>query len=235
MSSPPKRPAAASPSRGHHQRPGKARSAVVLAFVLGWGTVSAQSVALQGMLGSKALLIVDGDPPRSVAPGEAHKGVKVLSTAGDQAVVEINGKRHTLRVGDAPASVGTGAAGPRGNRIVLTAGSNGHFLSQGSINGRAAYFMVDTGASGVGIGAPDAERMGINYRAGRPVRMNTANGVAQGWLVKLSSVRIGDVEVYEVDAVVGEQPMPYVLLGNSFLTRFQMRRDNDQLVLERRY
>jgi aspartyl protease family protein len=34
---------------------------------------------------------------------------------------------------------------------------------------------------------------------------------------------------------VGEQPMPYVLLGNSFLTRFQMRRDNDQLVLERRY
>jgi aspartyl protease family protein len=29
--------------------------------------------------------------------------------------------------------------------------------------------------------------------------------------------------------------MPYVLLGNSFLTRFSMRRDNDQMVLERRY
>ena len=29
--------------------------------------------------------------------------------------------------------------------------------------------------------------------------------------------------------------MPFVLLGNSFLTRFQMKRDNDQMVLERRY
>ena len=211
------------------------RSGVALLLLAAAGCAQAQSVALQGMLGSKALLIVDGGAPRSVAPGETHQAVKVLSTSGDQAVVEINGKRHSLRVGDAPASVGSGAAGPRGNRIVLTASTNGHFLSQGAINGRAAYFMVDTGASGVGIGAPDAERLGINYRAGRPVRLNTANGVAQGWFVKLASVRIGDVEVYEVDAVVGEQPMPYVLLGNSFLTRFQMKRDNDQMVLERRY
>jgi aspartyl protease family protein len=29
--------------------------------------------------------------------------------------------------------------------------------------------------------------------------------------------------------------MPYILLGNSFLSRFQMRRDNDMMVLERRY
>jgi aspartyl protease family protein len=29
--------------------------------------------------------------------------------------------------------------------------------------------------------------------------------------------------------------MPFVLLGNSFLGRFQMKRDNDQMVLERRY
>ena len=211
------------------------RSGIALLLLLvAAGCAQAQSVALQGMLGSKALLIVDGGAPRSVAPGETHQGVKVLSTSGDHAVVEINGKRHSLRVGDAPASVGSGAAGPRGNRIVLTASTNGHFLSQGAINGRAAYFMVDTGASGVGIGAPDAERLGINYRAGRPVRLNTANGVAQGWFVKLASVRIGDVEVYEVDAVVGEQPMPYVLLGNSFLTRFQMKRVNDMLTLEKR-
>ncbi len=66
----------------------------------------AQTVMLQGMLGAKALLIVDGAAPRSVAAGDSHQGVKVVSTAGDQAVVEIGGKRHTLRVGEAPASVG---------------------------------------------------------------------------------------------------------------------------------
>jgi aspartyl protease family protein len=64
--------------------------------------------------------------------------------------------------------------------------------------------------------------------------MNTANGAAQGWLIKLSSLRIGDVEVYEVDAVVGPN-MPYALLGNSFLSRFSMNRTSDLMVLERRY
>jgi aspartyl protease family protein len=29
--------------------------------------------------------------------------------------------------------------------------------------------------------------------------------------------------------------MPFVLLGNTFLNRFQMRRENDVLTLERRY
>ena len=65
--------------------------------------------------------------------------------------------------------------------------------------------------------------------------MSTANGVVAAWKVRLDSVRIGDVEVHGVDAVVAPHAMPYILLGNSFLTRFQMRRDNDQLVLERRY
>ena len=40
------------------------------------------------MLGSKALLVVDGAAPKTVAAGETHQGVKVLSTSGDQAVVE---------------------------------------------------------------------------------------------------------------------------------------------------
>jgi aspartyl protease family protein len=208
-----------------------------LAFVLAAasGIAAAQSVALQGMLGSKALLIVDGSPPKSVAPGESHQGVKVLSTLGDQAVVEIGGKRHTLRVGDAPASVGGGAGPARGTRIVLTAGTGGHFMSQGAINGRAVVFMLDTGATAVSLSQSEAERVGLNYRQGRPVQMSTANGVAPAWLVKLASVRLGDVEVYDVDAVVSPAPMPFVLLGNSFLTRFQMKRDNDQMVLERRY
>jgi aspartyl protease family protein len=52
--------------------------------------------------------------------------------------------------------------------------------------------------------------------------------------VKLGTVRVGDVEVREVDAVVSPQPMPFVLLGNSFLTRFQMKRDNDTLRLEKK-
>jgi aspartyl protease family protein len=202
--------------------------------LFGAAAASAQSVALQGMMGAKALLIVDGAAPKTVAPGDAHRGVKVISTSGDEAVVEIAGKRHLLRVGDAPASVGGGGI-VRGNRIVLTAGTGGHFTTQGTINGQAVRFLVDTGATSIALGAPEAERIGLNYKSGQPAWGSTANGTVAIWHVKLSSVRIGDVEIYDVDASVLPAGMPYVLLGNSFLGRFQMRRDNDQMVLERRY
>ena len=196
----------------------------------------AESVALAGMLGSKALLIVGGGAPKSVAAGELHQGIKVISTSGDQAVIEQDGKRATLRVGEAPVSMGgSGNSAPKGSRIVLTAGSGGHFMTGGQINGKAVQFMVDTGASSVAMSALDADRAGINYKGGQAVNISTANGVIQGYRIKLASVRVGDVEIYEVDAVVTPQPMPYMLLGNSFLTRFQMLRENDQMTLVRRY
>jgi aspartyl protease family protein len=208
---------------------------IAASLALAARTVFAQSVALQGMLGSKALLIVDGAAPKSVAPGETHKGVKVLSTLGDQAVIEINGKRHTLRVGDAPASVGGAMTASRGSKIVLTAGTGGHFLTPGAINGRPTQFLVDTGATSVSMSVQEAERLGIDYKKGQLGRSSTANGTVTTYLVKLASVRIGDVEIYDVDGNVVPAGMPYILLGNSFLTRFQMTRQNDQLVLERRF
>ena len=174
--------------------------------------------------------------PKTVAAGETHQGVKVISTSGDQAVIEQSGKRQTLRVGEAPVSMGgsSGASG-RGSRIVLTESSGGHFMTAGQVNGRAVQFMVDTGATSIAMSTLDAERAGISYKTGQAVQLSTANGTAQGFRIKLNSVRVGDVEVYDVDAVVIPQPMPFLLLGNSFLTRFQMKRDNNLMTLDKRY
>lgn len=204
-------------------------------LLAGSGAAYAQSVALSGLLGTKALLVVDGSAPKSVAVGETHRGVKVLSTTADQAVVEVGGSRQTLRMGEAPVNAGGPAHGAENGKIVLHAGSGGHFLTPGQINGRAVTFLVDTGASTVALSVADAERIGLAYKSGQPVRVNTANGVVPGWLVQLTSVRLGQVDVYQVDAIVSPAAMPYVLLGNSFLTRFQMTRTNDQLVLDKRY
>ena len=210
--------------------------ALALAFAFCQNAAQAQSVALAGMLGSKALLIVEGTAPKSVAAGETHQGVKVIATAGDQAVIEQDGKRRTLRLGDAPVSLGgAGASAGRGTRIMLSESSGGHFMTAGQINGRAVQFMVDTGATSVAMSVQDAERAGISYKTGQPVRMSTANGTTEGFRIKLNSVRVGDVEVFDVDAVVIPQPMPYLLLGNSFLSRFQMRRENTLMTLDKRY
>ena len=210
------------------------KTAALLTVLVAGSAAQAQSVALAGMLGNKALLVVNGTAPKTVAAGETHEGVKVISTSSDQAVVEQNGKRNILRIGEAPVNVGASKSGGKGNRIVLVAGTGGHFMTDGQINGKAVQFMVDTGATSVAMGAQDAERTGINFRIGQPVMMSTANGSVQGYRIKLDSVRVGDVEVFGVDAVVTPQPMPYMLLGNSFLTRFQMLRENDQMTLTKR-
>lgn len=198
-------------------------------------TSTGQQVGLNGVLGTKALLIVDGGPPKTVAPGETYLGVKVLSTAGDSAVVDVKGQRISLRVGDAPASVGGKAASGGGSKIVLQSGTGGHFMPSGQINGRQVQFLVDTGATAIALSVADAERIGLSYKDGQAIQANTANGVSRAWAIKLRSVKVGDVEVFDVDAAVVPQPMPYVLLGNSFLTRFSMRREADQMTLERRY
>ncbi|HRN65901.1 MAG TPA: TIGR02281 family clan AA aspartic protease [Alicycliphilus sp.] len=202
-----------------------------LAFCLP-AQVQAQDVALAGILGGKALLVVNGSAPRGVAPGESHMGVQVVSVGREDAVVDSAGGRRSLRLGEAPVRVGGSGTG---QRVVLKADARGHFVSSGQINGRIMQYMVDTGASTVAIGRPDAQRMGLKFEEqGQSVRMNTANGVAQGWRLRLDSVRVGDVELRGVDAIVTPQPMPYVLLGNSFLREFEMSRNGDEMMLLKR-
>ncbi|MDQ3058696.1 MAG: TIGR02281 family clan AA aspartic protease [Pseudomonadota bacterium] len=196
------------------------------------GAVQAQSVALAGMLGGKALLVVDGSAPKTVATGQTHKGVKVISISGEQAVIERSGQRQTLQIGDSPVSLGSGK---RSNQIVLSESDGGHFMTSGQINGQTVQFMVDTGATFIAMGMLDAKRIGLNYKAAEPVRIATANGESTGYLIKLSSVRVGNVAVYEVAAVIIPQEMPFLLLGNSFLSRFQLKRDNGLMTLDKRY
>jgi aspartyl protease family protein len=95
--------------------------------------------------------------------------------------------------------------------------------------------MIDTGASMVSLSAAQAEQFGLNYKKGRMQAMSTANGVIGSWRIKLASLRVGDVMLYDMDAVVSSGAMPYVLLGNHFLGRFQMNRNNDQMVLDKRF
>ncbi len=192
-------------------------------------------VQLNGTLGTRsALLVIDG-VPQAVQVGSTVKGVRLVSLEDGRAVVEVAGQRQTLTLGAQPGRV-TGPDGDSAPRqIVLTAGSGGHFMTQGAINGRATNFMVDTGATDVAISQIEADRLGLRYANGRRLVTHTANGVAPAYQILLSSVRIGGVDIYNVSAVVIPSDMPFVLLGNSFLNRFQMKRDNDQMTLEQRY
>lgn len=197
------------------------------------GVAAAQSVVLAGRMGDRALLVVDGKA-QTVSVGSSANQVRLLRWVGEEAEVEVSGQKALLRVGGTPAQVGAGARVAGSREIVMTAGSGGHFTPAGSINGKAVSFMVDTGATLVAMGQDDAQRLGLDLKSARAGISQTANGPVRVLMVTLDRVRVGEVELTQVAAVVMPQPMPFVLLGNSFLTRFQMRRDNDVMRLELR-
>ena len=211
----------------------KAALLTLLALLTSASVALAQSVSLGGLMGQKALLVVDGQT-QVLAVGDSARGVKLLKLQDGEALVESGGVQRTLRVGGAPARLaGGGGAAPGGGReIVIPASGGGHFVTTGAINGRAMQFMVDTGATLVALSQIDADRLGLDYRSGPRTLIQTANGSVQAHLVTLTTLRIGSVEVNNVNAIVIPAAMPMVLLGNSFLNRFQMRRDNDVMRLE---
>ena len=204
------------------------------ALLLACPAVFCQTVSMSGSLGDKALLMIDG-APRTVATGATVQGVKLVSVTGNDAVVEIKGKRVTVLMGGAQVSLGGQASSGGGSQIVLTAGSGGHFMTAGGINGKAVRFMVDTGATSVAMSITDAEHIGLKYRDGQRVFVGTANGAVPAYRVRLAEVRIGDVVVYDVEAMVVPAQMEFILLGNSFLTRFQMKRENETMTLSKRF
>jgi aspartyl protease family protein len=204
---------------------------VLAAAALPRPAFAAPGVALAGRMGDRALLVIEGQP-RAVAVGQTVAGIKLLRWTGDEAEVETPGGHLFLRVGATPVQVGANASRKLAREVVMTAGPGGHFTSAGAINGKAVHFMVDTGATLVSLGRDDATRLGIDLKDARSAMTQTANGPVPVQLVVLSSVRVGEVELNNVGAAVVPQPMPIVLLGNSFLARMQMRRDNDVMRLE---
>jgi len=209
--------------------------AALLALTAHSSSLASPSVSLNGHLGPQtALLVIDGQV-RTVRVGQSLNGVKLLSLADGQATVEIEGRRVNLALGATPVAQGGGINTAGAGRIVMRADSGGHFVTAGSINGRPTRFMVDTGATSVTLGAAEAQALGLRFQEGQRVLANTANGTVQGYAITLERVRIGDVEVYGVPALVLPASTPTVLLGNSYLNRFKLRRENDTLTLDRAY
>lgn len=210
------------------------RHCTLLALALGLasGFAAAQDVGLAGIMGSRALLMIDGGEPQAVATGQSLAGVKVVSVHGDQAVVEIGGRKRPLRVGQ--HAIGAAAADGSGT-IVMTADNQGHFYVTGSVNGAAVRFMVDTGATMISLGATDARRIGLDFNRGQKAMTQTANGQTVVSKVKLDTVRIGDVTLHNVDALIHQNEMPMALLGMSFLNRMEMQRDGGTMTLRKRF
>ncbi|MDR0775508.1 MAG: retroviral-like aspartic protease family protein [Azonexus sp.] len=208
------------------------QSALLACLLFAAAPLAAQDVGLAGIMGSRAMLIINGGEPEAVRVGESLDGVKVVSIQGDQVVVDIGGRKRPLRVGQ--HAVGAVPAEGSG-KIVLTADGQGHFFTTGTINGTSVRFLVDTGASVIALGASDARRLGLDSSRGQRGYAQTANGQVEVRRVKLDTVSIGGVTLHQVDASILPNDHPVALLGMSFLNRMEMQRDGGTMTLRQRY
>lgn len=189
-----------------------------------------------GTIGDKAaVLALDGGNPKTVKVGQTWNGIKVIEVQGDRATVEIDGQRRLLRRGMHYRSAASAAASSGRQSITLAADSRGHFFSDGAVNGIPVRFIVDTGATVVALPASEALRLGLDYRKGERALTNTAGGPVEAFRLQLDRVRLGDIELSGVDAVVIERGLNVTLLGMSFLNRLEMKREGQSMTLIRRF
>jgi aspartyl protease family protein len=192
----------------------------------------ATDVGVVGLFPGKAVLVIDGGNPKTFSVGASvSSSAKLVAVDPSSATLEINGKRQTIALGEH-----VNRAEPSGPaKVTLKADGRGHFMAQGQINGGTIRMLLDTGATMIALSAADAVRLGIDYRKGQPGMVNTANGAAPVYRVKLNTVKVGDIELNQVDALVQETGLPFALLGMSFLNRTEMRREGEQMTLTKRY
>ena len=116
------------------------------------------------------------------------------------------------------------APGPRvPSTLAVAADYRGHFVVHPTVENYRVKMMVDTGASIVALTAADARALGIrNDASTRKTMLSTANGTVVGFRTTLREIRLGDIVVRNVEAVVlPEGALSMSLLGNSFLGKLQ--------------
>ena len=206
-------------------------ASIVVGLLISTGA-GALDVNVVGLFPNKAVVQIDGGALQTLSLGQkTREGVVLVSVERDGAAFDIQGQRMVLGLGHARMKASTSAAS-----VMVTADTRGHFVTDGLVNGTPIRFTVDTGATFISLSASEARRLGLDYRKGQKAMMHTANGNAPAYRIKLDTVRVGDITVNSVDAVVMEgEGLPVALLGMSFLNRMDIRREGEIMTLTQRY
>jgi len=190
---------------------------------------SSQVVVVKGLFKNAALLLVDGEQVL-IKVGKTKKGITLIKANSKDAVLKIGGQRQTVGLSK---QVGGNYQAATSRVVRIASQEGGHHWVRGQVNGRNVDFLVDTGASVVAMNLSTAKRLGVDYQNGQPGYINTANGVTEIRVVNLGKVTVGSITHYNVQASVSlNDALSVTLLGNSFLSRTNMKTENGVLILE---
>jgi len=131
-----------------------------------------------------------------------------------------------------PAAFGT-QKGQYSEIVRVPRHQDGHYWVELMVNDRPVAFVVDTGASHISLSFEDAERVGLNpeyldynhtYR--------TAAGLSKKALVRLDEIRLGPIQVDQIQASISQKgDLPVSLLGMNFLSALKSFSFEDNMLL----
>lgn len=191
-------------------------------------------VNVVGLFSGKAVVMINHAKPQTLSVGQTSGSVKLIAATSQSATFQIEGKNKVLGMGQA-ASVGGSATNDNAS-ITLYANAGGHHYGELIINGAPLKYIVDTGATIVAINSGDAKYANIDYTKGEVHQYSTASGLVNAYLIRITTLKLGAIVLNNVEAAVIEGGFPQeVLLGNSVLSRLEMKREGIALTLTKKY
>ncbi|MEZ5543172.1 MAG: TIGR02281 family clan AA aspartic protease [Pseudomonadota bacterium] len=198
------------------------------------GLQASPDVRVVGLFSGRAVVQIDGRQAVLRVGETGPQGVRLVAADSETAVLEIDGQRLEARL---DGRVSARRRDPQVQEFQVWRNSSGMYTTVGSINGLPVPFLVDTGATDVALNSAQARRLGIDYRVnGTAAAVTTASGVERAWRVRLDSVKVGELEVRNVSAVVIEGAQPATtLLGMSYLGRLEIVNSGQLMTLRKKY
>lgn len=168
-----------------------------------------------------------------IAGGPLVRTLSTLALVGILLAVFMQLARFDPRL-DAVTELGMPEQRIEGSETIIPLAPDGHYWLVANVNGVPVRFLVDTGATLTALSTKDAERAGLEPRAGGlPVMLGTANGTVTAELTTVTSLSFGNIEARGLDAVIAPNLGQTNVLGMNFLSRLEgWRVKNGDLILE---
>lgn len=207
---------------------------IVLIFSLLYSNfLFANDIIVLGLFKNKAIVKINGKQHTLITNKKIVEGITLISSDSDVAVIDVFGEVQEFKLGHHVRSKFKKRKFAEAKIPPL----KGMYKVKGYINGLAVDFLVDTGATWVVMNMLRAKSLGLDYRSlGKRTRVNTANGITFAYVFTLNKVRVGEIELRNVEVGVLESNSPtMVLLGNSFLNRLEMTRQGQVMLLKQKF
>lgn len=165
--------------------------------------------------------------------GESQAGVLLLSSDAKSALIEIGGQQRRLGVSQ---RINAQFSAPQERILTIPRNDQMQYLTNAEINNVRLSMLVDTGANIIALNTRDARSVGIADNEGVAATVQTAGAIIPARRVLLKTVVVGGIRVEGVAATVidGEQPS-VALLGMSFLQHVDMQEQGSILTLKARW